>query len=110
MVNCPVCGKLLISSVPCNHDVMLAPISHIEMQQFPESYVSTRGGVLAYVSIPPQDVDNMNLMAQTVVILQTLAFKMNNFTACSESTRKCIRECRSLAIILQEEIEVRRGK
>jgi len=79
------------------------------MSPIAERYSAGRFGVEAEVHVNPGDVDIMTLMGQVVIVLHTLAEKMNHFQGISESTRLVIRECRVLATELQDEIEVRRG-
>lgn len=81
----------------------------IRATSVPEVYQAGRYGVSAQVSIPSGDVEIMNLMGQVVVILHTLAEKMNHFQGHMDSTRQCIKGCRNLATDLQDEIEKRRG-
>ena len=74
-----------------------------------ERYTVHKFGVEAEISVSPQDIEIMTLIGQTVVILHTLAEKMNHFQGLMESTRHVIKGCRNLASDLQEEIELRRG-
>ena len=83
--------------------------SHVAMARIPEQYNHGRFGVSATVQVPQKDVEIMTEMAQLVVILHTMASKMNSFQGTMASTREVIRLCRDLATRLQEEIETRRG-
>ena len=82
--------------------------SHVRAITIPETYSAGRFGVEAQVTIPQVDVETMNLMGQLVVVLHTVAEKMNHL-AHSESLRRLIKNCRVLAADVQEEIEIRRG-
>jgi hypothetical protein len=96
----PLAAPPALPGLPA-HVSLAAPIS--------ETYRAGRFGVDAKVQVPAKDVEIMNEMAQVVVILHTLAGKMNHFQGLMESTRNCIRQCRHLATELQDEIETRRG-
>ena len=83
--------------------------AHVAMARIPEQYNHGRFGVSATVQVPQKDVEIMTEMAQLVVILHTMASKMNSFQGIMQSTRNVIRLCRDLATQLQDEIETRRG-
>jgi len=82
--------------------------SHVKAITISETYSAGRFGVQSQVTIPQVDVETMNLMGQLVVVLHTVAEKMNQL-AHSESLRRLIKNCRVLAADVQEEIEIRRG-
>jgi hypothetical protein len=102
----PPMALLVPSSAP---PAMPGLPAHISRSLVPEVYQAGKFGVDATVRIPALDVEILNEMASVVVILHTLASKMNNFQGISESTRHVIRQCRMLATELQDEIETRRG-
>jgi RNA polymerase subunit RPABC4/transcription elongation factor Spt4 len=90
--------------------VMSGLPAHIRLPNQMEEYHRTeRPGFLAEVFTNGADNTIMNEMAQTIVILHTMAEKMTRFAGHMDSTRRCIKGLRNLASDLQEEIEVRRG-
>ena len=101
--------QLAMASLPFAPPVLPGLPSHVGLVRVPEQYQAGRFGVSATVQVPALDVEIMNEMAQVVVILHTLAAKMNRFQGIMESTRSVIRQCRALATELQDEIESRRG-
>jgi hypothetical protein len=82
---------------------------HVSSLAIPESYSAGKFGVTATVRIPPQDVEIMNQLGQLVVLLHTMAQRMNSFQGHSEHTRTLIRAMRVLATDVQDEIETRTG-
>jgi hypothetical protein len=77
--------------------------------QVSDRYSAGRYGVDAEVQIPAGDAELMSLMLRAAALLQELGTRMNGFQGHLELTRANIRSCRSLAIDLQEEVEIRRG-
>jgi hypothetical protein len=101
--------KLAIVSPSYAPPVLPGLPSHVGLTRIAETYSAGQFGVTATVQTPALDVEIMNEMGQVVVILHTLASKMNKFQGIMESTRSVIRQCRTLATELQDEIESRRG-
>lgn len=75
----------------------------------PEVYRSHRHGAMAEVTMNGRDAEILTNMRKVSALLEVLAGDMNNLQGHMSSTRDCIRECRMLAITLQEEVEVRLG-
>ena len=68
-----------------------------------------RFGAISDVSVPDSVQEFMGDIARLAGELLVMSNKLASF-APTESTRTCIRECRALAIRLQEEYEIRRGR
>ncbi len=66
-------------------------------------------GAKAEVTMAGRDADILTKMGSLVLLLHAMAREMNEFAGLSDDTRKCIRECRNLATLLQEEYETRLG-
>ena len=82
---------------------------HVRSLVVPETYQAGRFGVTATVSIPPGDVDIMNDLGKLVVLLHTMAQRMNSFQGHTDHTRALIRAMRMLATDVQDEVEIRVG-
>ena len=68
-----------------------------------------RFGAISDVRVPDNVQDFLNDLVVNARSLLDLASKLVYF-APTDSTRACIRDCRALAIRLQEEYEVRKGR
>ena len=75
-----------------------------------DSYQAGEFGATADVQMGGNDARILTDMNKAVVLLHALAQEMNGLCALSDSTRKVIRGCRTLASLLQEEVEVRVGR
>jgi hypothetical protein len=71
-------------------------------------YDAGRFGAISNVRVPDNVADLMLDLQREVGSLLTLATKLSHY-AQTEGSRHCIRQCRELATLLQEEFETRRG-
>jgi hypothetical protein len=89
--------------------VAAIPAAVAGASRVPEVYRAGRYGVDAEVSVPPGDAAIMTEMLQLVQLLHAMAARANQFRGANDHTRKIIRDMRTLANDLQEEVELRRG-
>ena len=83
--------------------------AHVRSIELSEEYKAGKFGVTATVFRSPKDVEILNKLGQTVVLLHTMAQEMNQLQGHSEHTRALIRAMRNLATDIQDEIEIRTG-
>ena len=70
-----------IASLPAAPPVLPGLPAHVSaMPALPERYRVARHGVVADIRTPAGDIENMQSMGQTIVILHTLASKMSEFS------------------------------
>jgi|WetSurMetagenome_2_1015567.scaffolds.fasta_scaffold02470_12 hypothetical protein len=74
-----------------------------------ESYSAGEFGVSAEVRMVPGDVEVLNDLAKLESLLQTMAVRTNQLVGHTEHTRKIVKEMRTLAVEVREEIELRCG-
>ena len=89
--------------------VAAIPAAVAGASRVPEVYRAGRYGVDAEVNVPPGDAAIMTEMLQLVQLLHAMAARANQFRGANDHTRKVIRDMRTLANDLQEEVELRRG-
>lgn len=68
-----------------------------------------RFGAISDVTVPDNEASLMGELGRGVQMLLTLANTLSRSCGHTEISRKVIRECRTLATLLQEELETRRG-
>ena len=73
--------SLFVQNLPAAPPVLPGLPAHVSaMPAIPERYRVARHGVVADIRTPAGDIENMQFMGQTVVILHTLAAKMSEFS------------------------------
>jgi hypothetical protein len=78
-------------------------------QPVPDSYSESSFGAQSEVMLNGQDAQILTRMQNVAALLHVLATEMNGLQGFMQSTRNCIKQARSLATDLQEEVEVRMG-
>lgn len=135
-VSCPVCGGQDLACMTCHQSVgqgqaicsacsrigvrrvlppdveqAIAEVPDVvlNLPRVPEVYQAGRHGVRAEVRISPGDAAIMNELLRLVPMLHGMAGRLNQFQGHTDHTRKLIRDMRTLACDVQEEVELRRG-
>jgi len=86
---------------------MLARVAAVSV--LPERYSAGKHGVTATVQVPANDVAVMQMEAQLIAMLDTMAEAINHKTGVSDMDRRIQRACRLLAIDIRETIELAKG-
>jgi hypothetical protein len=68
-----------------------------------------RFGAISDVTVPDNEAALMGELGRGVQVLLNLANTLSRSSGHTEISRKVIRECRTLATLIQEELETRRG-
>jgi hypothetical protein len=68
-----------------------------------------RFGAISNVTVPDNEAALMSELGNGVQVLLNLANTLSRSKGHTEISRKVIRECRTLATLIQEELETRRG-
>jgi hypothetical protein len=73
------------------------------------SFDAGRFGAISDVTVPDNEAALMGELGRGVQVLLNLANTLSRSSGHTELSRKVIRECRTLATLIQEELETRRG-